>query len=122
MLEQDEFFAQLEAEIAKHINGSGGSDPWALHLIRALWPYPKGAERQDTLKRIENSCSKNGRTLNRTFEQTVQRTFNNYNSDRKGQPPKHALFHCAGQLGSGIWALHYENAKKWMTENRLRLD
>ncbi|WP_174275024.1 hypothetical protein [Sphingomonas bacterium] len=121
MAEDDDFLAQLDAEIVEQIKSSGGGDPWALYLIRALWPYPSGAERQDTLKGIEAQCAKVGRKLRPTFEQTVQRTFNNHNSDRCGHAPKHPLFHCVGGIGSGVWALHHDNAKVWMAKNGYEL-
>ncbi len=122
MTETNDFFAYLDAEIAAHIKRAGGGDPWALYLTRALWPYPSGAERQVMLKRIKLHCAEQGRALNESFEQTVQRTFNNHNSDRRGEPPKRPLFHCDRRLGSGLWALHHDNAKKWMVENKLQLD
>ena len=117
----DDFLAELDREIAEHIKSAGGSDPWALYLIRALWPYPSGTERRDTLRLIEVWCAEAGRQLKPSYEQTVQRTFNSHNSDRNGPPPKHPLFHCGGKSGSGKWALHHEKAKDWMDAKRLSL-
>lgn len=120
--DDDDFLAELDRKITAMIRGGGGSDPWALYLIRALWPYPSGTERQDTLQRIKERCAADGRKLQPSYEQTVQRTFNSHNSDRSGAPPKTPLFHCGGQPGSGLWALHHDNAKAWMTAQKLSLD
>ena len=122
MAEDDDFLAQVLAEIDANTGNPHGSEPWTLYLIQALWPYPAGAERQDTLKRIRHRCIQNGRPLKPTFEQTVQRSFNHHNSDRGGKPPTHPLFHCGGRLGSGVWAVSHERARKWMVENRLKLN
>ena len=122
MAEDDDGLAQVLAEIDAKTPRHHGGEPWTLYLIQALWPYPAGAERQDTLKRIRSRCLENGRPLKPTFEQTVQRSFNNHNLDRGGEPPMYPLFHCGGRLGSGVWGVRHEYTRKWLAENRPRLN
>lgn len=92
------------------------SVPLVLHLIRSLWNHLKGAKRQYILDCVKERCVDVGRVIPSTFDQTVQKAFNDHNSDRAGITPKQPLFHCGGKLGSGRWELHHDAAKAWMAK------
>lgn len=119
MSEEDDFFAALESEIAASLEAQGG--PWAAFIVRALWDYPLGRERTDVLQAVKVDARRRNKNIPATFEQTIQRSFENFNgqsSDFDRQPSDDIFCYPQGK-NVGFWSLKRECASQWMKRHGL---
>ncbi len=93
-------------------------NPYALHLIKVLWPYgARGLRRVDAIHRIWLLREPTGLNMPKKFEHTVQSAFNSHNSLVKDGPD--ALFYPAGGKRSGQWAVHIDRIGPWLRRKGL---
>jgi hypothetical protein len=105
-----------EAVAAKKLRDE---NPYVRDLIRVLWPYQRGLQRQFVIDRVWALRQPKGLPIPKTFEQTVQSSFNQYNAEsqvflKSGRSPEEALFYPVGGKGSGRWAVYHERAARWL--------
>lgn len=101
--------------------------PYALDLIRVLWPYgERGYWRGDTIDKVWRLRSDARVTTPSSFEHTVQASYNYYCSAsdvfaaRKADLAE-ALFYPVGRKGSGRWAVDRMRAVSWLKRKKLEL-
>ncbi|MBA3448800.1 MAG: hypothetical protein H0T56_14585 [Pseudaminobacter sp.] len=99
-------------------------NPWALYLIKVLWPYPNGLARRTAIDRIWAARREANLPMPTEFDRTVQSIFNGHNSQspefrRRGTPPEGDLFYPVGGKGSGKWAVYHDKAKEWVLSRGL---
>ena len=117
----DDFLAdQKRRELRKE-------NPWALYLIKVLWPYPNGRTRMDAIDAIRKLRTGAGLSTPAAFDNTVQSVYNGHNGlssvfKRRNAPPEDDLFYPVGGPGSGRWAVNREKAKAWVLRRNIALD
>ena len=95
----DDFLNNLDAMIERY-------GVWVDYIVRALTFHPRGLRRGDVLLLIRADAFVRGRTLPRSYSDTVQAVFNRNNAHSrlfKGDPGK-ALF-CLAEGKRGVWKL-----------------
>lgn len=75
---------------------------WADDIVKALSKLDGIAHRSDILEELKGIRPK---PLPTYFEQTFQRTIQNYSSDSDGFKDKEDLFYSVDGIGSGVWGL-----------------
>jgi hypothetical protein len=99
--------------------------PYIFDLIKVLAPRQK-LKRTIALDWIYKSRTELGLPIPRTFNNTVQSSFQYYCSEasafmKRNGPSSEALFYFADGKGEGVWAVNLENARAWVVENRAAL-
>jgi hypothetical protein len=75
----DEIIAEIEADDAKR--KLKRENPYALHLIRVLWPYgERGWYRLDAIDAVWKRREPTGVNMPKKFESTVQSDYNRHTS------------------------------------------
>jgi len=117
----DEIIAEIEADEAKR--KLKRENPYALDLIRVLWPYgEKGWYRLDAIHAVWKRRDQTGVNMPKKFESTVQSDYNRHTSTSSvfSGKPEDDLFYPVGGKGSGRWAVHRDRAKAWLLQKRLK--
>jgi hypothetical protein len=106
----DDFLAEIE----KQIERLGGG--WAAYLVRALWDHPTGLDRQRVIDAVLEEALTRGRPIPRSFENTIQATFQQHNSASNAfrGSAHNDIFEFVGDKGSGVWGLRRAQALAWM--------
>ena len=117
MSDESDFLAELDSEIKATLDQQGGT--WPAFIVRALWKHPSGRVRADVYQSIRIDAEKRGRKIPRTFDQTIQQSFEKFNSgsDVWDGNPQHDIFSFPQGKGAGFWGLNLDRAKEWMRAN-----
>lgn len=122
MPDDDEIFAELDREIARATDAAGG--PWAAFVVRALWRHPDGATIADIQRSVLADAVMRKKAIPVKFSQTIQRSFENFNSGSEGfsKPLSDDIFCYPIGKNRGFWGLHRERASVWMKARKLTLE
>ena len=116
----DELIAEVEAADAKR--QIRRENPYALHLIRVLWPHgERGWYRLDAIDAVWRRREPIGVNMPKKFENTVQSDYNRHTSSSSqfSGKPEDDLFYPVGRKGSGRWAVHRDRAERWLRQKKL---
>jgi hypothetical protein len=112
----DQLFKEIEALIQRSLERK--EHPWALHLIRVLWKYPKGCNLPFIYDNVERLRNQTSLPMPEAFEETVRSTLNSHNAQAKGfkGEPQDAFFLNPAR---GVWAVDHEKARAWVKRKKL---
>jgi hypothetical protein len=112
-----------EAEEAQATTKLRLRNPYALHLIKILWPYQFGVSRMIAIQDIWRLRSPTALPMPKKFEQTVQSAFQQHASESKvfrGAPNEDLFFWPEGK-GTGKWAVRRNKVEPWLRQKKLEL-
>lgn len=121
----DEEFEELIREVERRERLK--AHPYALDLIRALWPYgERGYWRGDVIDKVWRRRNDASVTTPKSFEKTVQASYNYYCSASDVFAARKAdlaegSFYPVGRKGSGRWAVDRDRAVAWLKTKKLEL-
>ncbi|WP_234730215.1 hypothetical protein [Acidocella facilis] len=100
--------------------------PYVGDLIKVLRGYRMGRPRIRVLEILESQRKEAGLPMPNAFEESVQSSFNRHSSDskvfeRNKKENELPLFFSPGGKGSGKWAVHEDNALKWLKSHLISL-
>jgi len=119
----DRWFDELirESKKAQAEKKRRRENPYALHLIKVLWPYPSGLSRQTAIDKVWRLRQPENLPMPKAFEQTVQSAFQQHASESsvfKGGPDDDLFFWPEGK-GTGRWAVRRIQAEAWIRRRAL---
>jgi len=114
----DQVIAEIEA--AREAKKIRLENPWALHLIKILYPRgEKGLRRQDVIEELEKMRKPLGLSTPKAFSETVSSAFQRYCVGaaaymKSGASSEDGFFLMPKGKGLGIWGVDREKALAWL--------
>ena len=92
--------------------------PYVLMLIQILGASPRGQQRSNIIRLMEEQRRQFGLPFVKKFEEAVQAAYNRHSEHsevfaKKRSPDERPLFYSVGGKGTGEWGLHVTEAAAW---------
>ena len=115
-LDLEELLAEVRAILEKRRNKR--ENPYVIDLIEVLSPHNDGLERHHVIRDVEKLRRKKNLPIPEKLEETIQSTFQGYSSQYAAFRRGADLFYSPGGKGSGIWGVHLDRARAWLSTRR----